>query len=62
MATSPDSHRPSALHASTTSQRGQPKTVTSEALLGADGQLIIEHNGQQYRLRRTRHNKLILTL
>ena len=35
--------------------------VTSESLLGQHGQLKIQHNGDQYSLRRTRHGKLILT-
>ena len=36
-------------------------SVTSEALLGARGELKIEHNGELYSLRRTRQGKLILT-
>ena len=35
--------------------------VNSLALLGERGELKIEHNGEQYSLRRTRHGKLILT-
>ena len=35
--------------------------VTSESLLGERGELKIQHNGEQYSLRRTRHGKLILT-
>lgn len=37
------------------------RSVTSEALLGERGELKIQHNGEQYSLRRTRHGKLILT-
>lgn len=36
-------------------------TVTSDTLLGKTGQLVIEHNGRSYQLRRTRNDKLILT-
>lgn len=35
--------------------------VPSKALLGDHGELIIEHAGREYRLRRTRSGKLILT-
>ncbi len=35
--------------------------VTSEQLLGARGELKIEHAGEIYSLRRTRNGKLILT-
>jgi hemin uptake protein HemP len=37
------------------------RTVTSAELLGARGIVGIEHNGQLYTLRRTRHGRLILT-
>ncbi len=37
------------------------RRVESEILLGESGELIIEHAGQEYRLRRTRHGRLILT-
>jgi hemin uptake protein HemP len=35
--------------------------VPSEALLGANGELVILHNGREYRLRLTQNGKLILT-
>jgi hemin uptake protein HemP len=35
--------------------------ITSNALLGQKGMCIIVHNAEQYFLRRTRNNKLILT-
>ena len=35
--------------------------VTSDELLGQRGELIIEHEGRRYRLRRTQNGKLILT-
>ena len=33
----------------------------STQLLGERGELIIEHHGREYRLRRTQNGKLILT-
>jgi hemin uptake protein HemP len=41
-----------------TPQRGR---VSSSALLGDLRELIIEHNGREYRLRVTSHGNLILT-
>jgi hemin uptake protein HemP len=35
--------------------------VMSKQLLGEHGELIIEHDGREYRLRRTQSGKLILT-
>jgi hemin uptake protein HemP len=35
--------------------------VLSQQLLGKKGELIIEHEGREYRLRRTQNGKLILT-
>jgi len=35
--------------------------VSSEALLGARKELVILHNGREYRLRLTQNGKLILT-
>jgi hemin uptake protein HemP len=35
--------------------------VISQQLLGARGELIIEHEGRDYRLRLTQNGKLILT-
>jgi len=35
--------------------------VPSGQLLGRKGELIIEHEGREYRLRRTQSGKLILT-
>ncbi len=39
----------------------EPRKVTSQALLGASRQLVIVHNGREYRLRLTQNGKLILT-
>ncbi len=35
--------------------------VTSQEILGPKGELIIEHEGREYRLRLTQNRKLILT-
>jgi len=39
----------------------QGERVMSNQLLGERGELIIEHDGREYRLRRTQSGKLILT-
>ena len=41
--------------------RFQGGRVMSNQLLGESGELIIEHDGREYRLRRTQSGKLILT-
>ena len=38
-----------------------PRRVPSGALLGAHREVVIVHNGREYRLRLTRNDKLILT-
>lgn len=38
-----------------------PTKVPSEALLGTRKELVITHNGREYRLRVTQNGKLILT-
>lgn len=38
-----------------------PARTTSQALLGTARELIIEHEGREYRLRLTQQGKLILT-
>jgi len=35
--------------------------ISSEALLGDKKELLIVHNGREYRLRQTQNGKLILT-
>lgn len=44
---------------------GRPLTalqrVSSESLLGPNKELLIVHNGREYRLRLTQNGKLILT-
>jgi hemin uptake protein HemP len=42
-------------------RRTTPPKVPSEALLGPSGELVIVHNGREYRLRLTQNDKLILT-
>jgi len=42
-------------------QRAAPQKVASEALLGQSHELVIVHNGREYRLRLTQNDKLILT-
>jgi len=39
----------------------QSGRVVSNRLLGDRGELVIEHNGREYRLRLTQNGKLILT-
>ena len=41
--------------------RSASDRVMSQQLLGSKGELIIEHEGREYRLRRTQNGKLILT-
>jgi hemin uptake protein HemP len=38
-----------------------PAKVPSQALLGTRKELVITHNGREYRLRITQNGKLILT-
>jgi len=43
-------------------RRPRPQRVLqSSSLLGPDDEVVIRHNGRDYRLRRTRLDKLILT-
>lgn len=41
--------------------RCAPQRVDSTLLIGAARELVIEHNGREYRLRLTQNGKLILT-
>lgn len=41
--------------------RERPMRVSSRQLLGERGELVIEHEGREYRLRLTQYRKLILT-
>ena len=40
--------------------RGEPRLVSSAALLAGRQELVILHNGREYRLRLTQNGKLIL--
>ena len=42
-------------------QQAAPSKVPSDVLLGARRELVITHNGREYRLRITQNGKLILT-
>ncbi|MEC9851166.1 hemin uptake protein HemP, partial [Escherichia marmotae] len=37
------------------------RRIASQTLLGPDGKLIIDHDGQEYLLRKTQAGKLLLT-
>jgi hemin uptake protein HemP len=39
----------------------EPRRTSSQALLGSQRELVIVHNGREYRLRLTQNGKLILT-
>ena len=39
----------------------EPKKISSDSLLGTRKELVIVHNGREYRLRLTQNGKLILT-
>ncbi len=39
----------------------KPRKILSEFLLGSDREVVILHNGREYRLRITQNGKLILT-
>ena len=43
------------------SSLSETQRITSEALLGPNKELVILHNGREYRLRLTQNGKLILT-
>lgn len=39
----------------------EKRLISSKLLLGDEGSVLIEHNGQHYQLRQTQSGKLILT-
>lgn len=55
--TQPSTSRPEVPRSSTEA----PRPLDSAALLGSRGEVEIAHQGETYRLRRTRQGKLILT-
>jgi hemin uptake protein HemP len=40
---------------------GGPRSIDSATLFGGAQEILIQHSGREYRLRRTRLDKLILT-
>lgn len=50
-------HRPTPASA----RMSEPPVLSSDELLQDKGEILIEHRGERYRLRRTRQDKLILT-
>jgi hemin uptake protein HemP len=53
---------PTALYARTALEvPARARRVSSAELLGVRGELLIEHQGREYRLRLTQNGKLILT-
>ncbi len=57
----PDQHPSEPLPRAPAKPAEQLRRVSSGELLGANGELIIEHQGREYRLRITQNGKLILT-
>jgi hemin uptake protein HemP len=49
------------IHPSRRTDPGPRRRLSSQELLGGEEEVIIEHAGQEYRLRKTRQDKLILT-
>jgi Hemin uptake protein len=48
-------------HSASPSPSSGKRLISSKALLGEEGSVLIEHNGQHYQLRQTQSGKLILT-
>src|SRR3954471_23984125 len=48
-------------NAARTSEPAPPARIASGALLGERKEVVIVHNGREYRLRQTQNGKLILT-
>jgi hemin uptake protein HemP len=58
----PPSRSPITAHSNIPNVRGNaPLRIPSEALLGERREVVILHNGREYRLRLTQNGKLILT-
>lgn len=49
------------VHATPRGAKPAAPRTSSHALLGEGGELVIEHEGREYRLRITQNRKLILT-
>jgi hemin uptake protein HemP len=58
----PEIHKPANEHLPTPEPAplAEPRMIRSEDLLGSDKEVMIVHENQLYRLRRTRNGKLIL--
>ena len=56
-----DSQSPTAKPEMSHIPAANPRPLDSATLLGAKGEVEITHQGETYRLRRTRQGKLILT-
>jgi len=52
---------PTPLDVATPSTETAVRRVSSSELLGPRGELLIQHDGREYRLRLTQNGKLILT-
>jgi hemin uptake protein HemP len=52
---------PQAISAPTPAAPTNPQRIASEKLLGGAREVLIDHEGETYRLQRTRAGKLILT-
>lgn len=48
-------------HADPDTTTPRPPRVPSEEIFLGEGKIVIEHNGEEYILRITRQNKLLLT-
>jgi hemin uptake protein HemP len=57
----PDTMQKHPNHVVTAATPMRQQRISSQALLGRRGELIIEHDGREYRLRLTQNGKLILT-
>jgi hemin uptake protein HemP len=62
----PTTHSPSNASTPTTTSVDRPRApptprIDSRRLMAGENELVIEHAGQEYRLRLTRNDKLILT-
>lgn len=51
----------SSTHCSVIEYLAEPRSITSEQLLGDRGLVVILHQGERYQLRQTKAGKLILT-
>lgn len=56
-----DNAEPIAAKDNTPRPLNHDRRISSKRLLGQEGRLVIEHEGQQYLLRQTQAGKLILT-